>query len=152
MIRRPPRSTRPDTLVPYTTLFLSKSMPRKARASSCSSRVTSRARRATPTARGNIWGKRASRCPSFDQRSSTPRFALSSADRNPPPLPRVLSARADGARQRRISHVHDRRFFRLHVHRRDFHRIWDQQAAPRSEERRVGKEWVSKFSSRWSQD
>ena len=38
----------------------------KARASSSSCRATSRARRATPTARANIWGKRASRCPSFD--------------------------------------------------------------------------------------
>src|SRR3546814_16768961 len=27
MIRRPPRSTRPDTLCPYTTLFLSVAMP-----------------------------------------------------------------------------------------------------------------------------
>src|SRR3546814_4958862 len=53
MIRRPPRSTRTDTLFPYTTLF------------------------------------------------------------------------------RSISHVHDRRFFRPPVHRRDFHRIGDQQADPR---------------------
>src|SRR3546814_19902317 len=31
MIRRPPRSTRTDTLFPYTTLFRSRSKPRRAR-------------------------------------------------------------------------------------------------------------------------
>src|SRR3546814_8971427 len=32
MIRRPPRSTRTDTLFPYTTLFRSPSLPRRSRA------------------------------------------------------------------------------------------------------------------------
>src|SRR3546814_8694478 len=35
MIRRPPRSTRPDTLFPYTTLFRSIRWPRKTRPAAC---------------------------------------------------------------------------------------------------------------------
>src|SRR3546814_13889488 len=35
MIRRPPRSTRTDTLFPYTTLFRSPGMPRASEAISC---------------------------------------------------------------------------------------------------------------------
>src|SRR3546814_8289723 len=46
MIRRPPRSTRTDTLFPYTTLF--RSVPRASK----SSRSTGRRRAAAPARRG----------------------------------------------------------------------------------------------------
>src|SRR3546814_8717984 len=51
MIRRPPRSTRTDTLFPYTTLFRS----RIPRASTPRSRATARDRR---TPRGTPWSLR----------------------------------------------------------------------------------------------
>src|SRR3546814_938478 len=53
MIRRPPRSTRTDTLFPYTTLFRSSASPRAAPASTTRTRTCSREtlRRAEPAQR-----------------------------------------------------------------------------------------------------
>src|SRR3546814_10032505 len=64
MIRRPPRSTRTDTLFPYTTLFRSpqRSTPTKARASSSSWRATSHVKPAMRTAPANIWDSAGSHC------------------------------------------------------------------------------------------
>src|SRR3546814_15246154 len=55
MIRRPPRSTRTDTLFPYTTLF--RSIRRKSGRSSCVSCAASLklCARAMPKERGRLW-------------------------------------------------------------------------------------------------
>src|SRR3546814_10165099 len=51
MIRRPPRSTRTDTLFPYTTLFRSRRTPGFPRASSTGDSAKSRCRRPPPPCR-----------------------------------------------------------------------------------------------------
>src|SRR3546814_1875296 len=51
MIRRPPRSTRTDTLFPYTTLFRSPTGTRKSRAGASAATPPSAAARARPAAR-----------------------------------------------------------------------------------------------------
>src|SRR3546814_6918012 len=61
MIRRPPRSTRTDTLFPYTTLF--RSPPRPARAdrvgpAACRSAARARSRRAAGRTRSGRRGRR----------------------------------------------------------------------------------------------
>src|SRR3546814_14075832 len=53
MIRRPPRSTRTDTLFPYTTLFRSRSVPRDR-----DRRRMSRIDRLFQQAQGYVWGLR----------------------------------------------------------------------------------------------
>src|SRR3546814_15013980 len=91
MIRRPPRSTRTDTLFPYTTLF------------------RSGARLVDPR----------------DQRVERQALFIRGALQRPPED--RLQADAGGVTEK-------------------IHRSLDQ----RSEERRVGKEWVSTCRSRWS--
>src|SRR3546814_16197626 len=99
MIRRPPRSTRTDTLFPYTTLFRSVRDQEGARA------VKQRA----------LQGRLTSTCPGRCRKEEEPVDAHI--------IRRVVPKPAD---------------FAGHVRQ------------PRSEERRVGKEWVSTCRSRWS--
>src|SRR3546814_19632147 len=117
MSRRTPRSTRTDTLFPYTTLFRSRGPPRAGRAGARGQpglrpAARSRARRLHPLRR---------RAPAHRDR------ALPAAEPEAPHHGRAdLGADATGGRPA----VRD--------------------AAPRTEERRVGKEWVSTCRSRWS--
>src|SRR3546814_13347450 len=108
MIRRPPRSTRTDTLFPYTTLFRSGADP----------------------AAGAVHPDRSlrQRLRQGSDRAVEARMVAIGPDR-------------DEARRRRAE-VGDR------------FALLSDAALPRirTEERRVGKECVSKFRSRWSPD
>src|SRR3546814_18228559 len=120
MIRRPPRSTRTDTLFPYTTLFRSRASP----VPQISTGLNEIVREFKPTAAsdgkpssvGAGFGR--SDCgpgPSSQSRSNTERLELGDE----------IVARAG----------------------KDLPDIGDER---RSEERRVGKECVSSCRSRWS--
>src|SRR3546814_14821730 len=130
MIRRPPRSTRTDTLFPYTTLFRS-SERSKATASNCLANILRApgrgvacdcAKRPSPTPRGPGAGFFP---PNF---RAGPKFGET----------RDLYAKAPDGLSRGL--------FRRHLPRRCDRR------PDRSEERRVGKEGVRKCESRWSPD
>src|SRR3546814_14993563 len=103
MIRRPPRSTRTDTLFPYTTLF-----------------------RSAASARPAVSGR-----PASDATARETQHARTVRDRVPPlrPPPDPRRGRRGGAGAAAGGAGADSR---------------------RSEERRVGKESVSKGRSRWS--
>src|SRR3546814_18930257 len=116
IIRLPPRSTRTDTLFPYTTLFRSCSENRVKFSTMSSSRVLSQVPRSitsSDTRRGS-----SSRALRFHSKKR-PYCAVSDPTRLSLPLLAMRSA--------------------LHQH-----------TCGRSEERRVGKEWVSTCRSRGS--
>src|SRR3546814_19943809 len=115
MIRRPPKSTRTDTLFPYTTLFRSASRP---------GRPTSFRRLERRQGAGG-------RLPPIQGQ------VLSSADRDGP------FAAGPAICDNGVSHE-----TRLYSPRPALHQ--QGQYAVRSEERRVGKEWVSTCRSRLS--
>src|SRR3546814_17719420 len=123
MIRRTPRSTRTDTLFPYTTLFLS---------SSATNSRTTRAEwrrladNVPPRKRGSRIGKRTG-CDSW-----TPAFA-------------GALVRSRSREQFQPLEIAAQRGFVGEAQR-------DQADGGRSEERRVGKEWVSTCRSRWGPD
>src|SRR3546814_14996720 len=132
MIRRPPRSTRTDTLFPYTTLFRSERFLRGP------DLVAILARR-------DVLGPCFQR--GFEQRVGVARARRIGDEAHP------IEAVADRARRAEIAAV---------LRHRGAHvgdgavavvgqRLDDQRNAPgRSEERRVGQEWVSTCSTRWA--
>src|SRR3546814_13886571 len=126
MIRRPPRSTRTDTLFPYTTLFRSgdhaagdKNEPRHGRKDLLNGRGTAQAVESHPAE--NISAGR------FCRRPKPPVISWRAV---PAPEPERLPVLP----LRRLLPPADRRL----------------RARARSEERRVGKECVSTCRSRWS--
>src|SRR3546814_16823040 len=110
MIRRPPRSTRTDTLFPYTTLFRSDppSSPKRREIHSLARPMDQV--RPTPTA--------------MPPKATHRKLSAASASEKVP-------VRAAAMAKRR-------------------HTSPDASFSNRSEERRVGKEWVGKCESRWS--
>src|SRR3546814_19115406 len=125
MIRRPPRSTRTDTLFPYTTLF--RSQPRAVRTFETESGVRRKAMRPSLLALSLIC------C------AAVPAFALD----NPPSTP-IEDLKQAG---REIGHATRDAAKDVGHATRDTTR-----ASGRSEERRVGKECVSTCRSRWAPD
>src|SRR3546814_13651126 len=119
MIRRPPRSTRIDTLFPYTTLFRS--------SGGIEAAGINRFRDAHPFIDGKAGVARQCR------QHVIARLLDTLAIFNLPKFPHC---------QRSV--VGAPKLFRGRVI------IVDKQEGVRSEERRVGKECVSTFSSRWS--
>src|SRR3546814_19996710 len=90
MIRRPPRSTRTDTLFPYTTLFRSRRC-----AAGCPSRTTSRHRMPIISESPEpvlyiMLNKARSRCPAQLSRSGASRMALISGRDENPTIERAL--------------------------------------------------------------
>src|SRR3546814_19086994 len=138
MIRRPPRSTRTDPLFPNTTLFRS---PRAIAAGRAADADRDRRALAQAAAFGafepdpHLQRRRARRRALGGDEPLKPQLAL---DRGALAVP--FERRLDSAR--RAGRVGERP------------RVDDieRPRRPRSEERRVGKEWVSPCSSRWSQD
>src|SRR3546814_17674941 len=121
MIRRPPRSTRTDTLFPYTTLFRSRKR--------CSRSATSRCRRSrVPIGCTSEEGANFEFNSKFDQ-------ALFPQQQCCKESIRTMPARQQSKKRRVNSGVRDScRHLQIE----------------RSEERRVGKECVSTCRSRWS--
>src|SRR3546814_15925610 len=122
MIRRPPRSTRTDTLFPYTTLFRSNLSPSGRSRSHCQS-LTS----------GGVKARRNPRaCATVFLLGGIAPFPLHQPSAGPPPHLPMGRIKKPHAFSRRPSF----RIFSCHT--------------SRSEERRVGKECVSTCRSRWS--
>src|SRR3546814_11629239 len=122
MIRRPPRSTRTDTLFPYTTLFRSPAEPLAADRSSRSPRAPARRAPDLRPAGGDTIG----RDPDSGSRSVAFHASPHSSRR----------ARAAATAHRAVARFPNR--------------ISPEPGNLRSEERRVGKECVSTCRSRWS--
>src|SRR3546814_10307543 len=80
MIRRPPRSTRTDTLFPYTTLFRSTAAAATARSHSSATRSSSPKRRGNIDSRRRAPARTATRC-SRNCSTSAPRSAPACAAR-----------------------------------------------------------------------
>src|SRR3546814_17482136 len=113
MIRRPPRSTRTDTLFPYTTLFRSLPAPRPSDAEHFANAFHA-----------------------VDQGLASDSSALVTIATD-----NGLADMVRGSAALRLGNVPDRKAMQ---------EIGSLLHDKRSEERRVGKECVSKFSSRWS--
>src|SRR3546814_20609442 len=129
MIRRPPRSTRTDTLFPYTTLFRS------------NDNVSWRAKD-----QGHLSKAAANHIAStvFPVGTSFSEIIGMIKDPAGPPKQRIRSGRF--APQENTSTHEHRELYTAHL---DPARL---SVPIRSEERRVGKEWVSTCRSRWSPD
>src|SRR3546814_13229568 len=112
MIRRPPRSTRTDTLFPYTTLFRSLSDGSTARAAGV-------------------------------RRTIEEKLATA------PPLPAGLASRIQQL-DKQLDELKDWKNFSVTPKRAELIEALESLIAARSEERRVGKECVSKCRCRWS--
>src|SRR3546814_20440496 len=125
MIRRPPRSTRTDTLFPYTTLFRSHRVGQAV--------VAARAALLLPPWLGfhRLGPGRVAHA--FD--AIAPGTLLALATALVPALSTAVSASVLGPGARSRQRQHD---------------DGEQVQPGRSEERRVGKECVSKCRSRWS--
>src|SRR3546814_12363309 len=121
MIRRPPRSTPTDTLFPYTTLF---------RASTSSAR----------TAEGLIFDPK--RQPGIRRQPLDQRVAEQCAGR-PHPARALVRKQRDA---RFGEHLRSRAIARIAV---ALNARTHARALGRSEERSVGKEWVSTGRFRW---
>src|SRR3546814_14620553 len=120
MIRRPPRSTRTDTLFPYTTLF-----------------------RSSGKAPDGVNSPRREHARGTDMEGSMPSMSVltpqqKKGEAQTRPSPSVSEFVKPSARHAVDDPVYDR------------HRQRAVIALVRSEERRVGKELVSTCSSRWS--
>src|SRR3546814_17140972 len=133
MIRRPPRSTRTDTLFPYTTLF--RSVPRRRSKGGQSSGGGERDQ--TPKSRPQHEGPAARRG----------RQARSAARQCPPDRGRAATRDKDRSRSSQWPSSQQARqlSFRRHPGAGCYER---SIANPRTEERRVGKEGVSKGDTR----
>src|SRR3546814_15501756 len=129
MIRRPPRSTRTDTLFPYTTLF--RSHPRRFERELEPFLALAQCRLGAG-AFGRIGGL------DEDARNLAARVADRLIDEIEQSLLAAVAGEPDGHRMAAI---------RLAGHK---HAV--EQRAERSEERRVGKECVGTCRSRWSPD
>src|SRR3546814_15595514 len=118
MIRRPPRSTRTDTLFPYTTLFRSQLQLAS--------------------------GER--KMQEYGPKTSVSTMPYPDIERLPEQL------------QQELAHRRNRNVFRMLMHSPDaapgFLAMTDAARGrnARSEERRAGKAWVSKWRSRWTPD
>src|SRR3546814_19212363 len=115
MIRRPPRSTRTDTLLPYTTLFRSQAGVRRFR----------RLQGKLPARHHRNWL----------HGPCAPQVLRSARDEQKPTGRTGAALNWQLVRNRTASAGNERR---------------RSQANTRTEERRDGKEWVSKGRSRWS--
>src|SRR3546814_11033893 len=127
MIRRPPRSTRTDTLYPYTTLFRSQAQQKRP-----AKKIYSR----TPKGRNALLAALMA-TPGPDAVRSDLLFILSFAQHLPP-------ARVGQLINARIA------WYREMLARMEGCDYTAPNAPGRSEERRVGKECVSTCRSRWS--
>src|SRR3546814_12948667 len=127
-IRRPPRSTRTDTLFPYTTLFRSDHLPRCRAAEPRLELVEVECMVAVGDRETGPFGFTVAACRVDPVEEDAPFNPVARVD-DIEPVGRLL--RHDRVAGRSVGH---------------------RLGSPRSEERRVGKECVSTCRSRWSPD
>src|SRR3546814_15048871 len=134
MIRRPPRSTRTDTLFPYTTLFRSPLQLQLRAVEPCQRRdrhVAAAVQRAVHRALGLDAGA-GMRVVEHRAKRDGARIVVAAFDRD-----RALRRRRQPVR-------------RIEPSADALAEAQPLQSGAESEERRVGKEWVSTCRSRWS--
>src|SRR3546814_3018470 len=147
MIRQPPRSTRTDTLFPYTTLFRSPSPPSRVCRGRASAGGPERAPRPywTGYLKLSLVTCAVSLTPATSDREKVRFHTLNSKTGN-----RVRSRYVDAETGKPVGDDDEVRGYEIEEDRYVMLED-DELEAVRSEERRVGKECVSTGRSRWSQ-